>query len=140
MRPRLRNFLLLLVICAGCRARVQALASSASAPSALAFGGVQVGGSKSRKLAVTNESQEELALDVEVSAPFSVSQAPHTVPGSGSAELEVVFAPSDGQSYDQTLTLHVSATDTPTLPVHLTGKGLMSSGGQCDASSCRSDE
>ena len=126
-----------LALCFACRARIQAVGSSASAPSELSFGDVQVGEKKGLKLAVSNSSLSGIELtSVESPPPFTVEGGPVTVPSGGTVELSVVFAPDAAQAFDQSLTLELSATDTPSLSVHLTGRGVAAAA--CSDATCGS--
>ncbi len=137
MDKLLRAAPVLLVLCFGCpRDSLKSLPSTASAPSLLAFGDVQVGNQKSLALAVTNESLLALALvGIQVSPPFSVTAGPVTIPPSGTVTVDVVFAPQAGQPFDQSMTLQLSATETPTLTVQVTGNGLVPPPA-CSAANC----
>ncbi len=127
-----------LVLASAChKDGTQSLSSSASAPAQLAFDDTRVGDHQSLALTVRNDSIAAIdLLNLDVAAPFSVAGASTTIPASGSATLMVVFAPQLGQAFDQPLTLHLDATDTPTLTVRLTGKGLASTPALCTAANC----
>lgn len=131
--------LLFLALCVACKSGfgIHTVGSSASAPGSLAFGNVPVGQHKGLKLTVSNSSLTAFEVTgVEVAAPFTLAGASINVPSGGTVDLTVDFAPTDAQSYDATLTLQLSATDTPTLAVHLTGAGVAQEA--CSAETCGS--
>jgi ASPM-SPD-2-Hydin domain-containing protein len=117
---------LAILVCLGCaKVGLHSLPSSGSTSTQLAFGQVLVGDHKTLPLKVTNESLTAFDLvGVDVASPFSVAASPVTIEGSTSTTVQVTFAPLSDADYDQALTLQLTATETPSLTVRLTGTGL----------------
>lgn len=142
-----RLVLTAMLICSACRRDgVHSLPSSANAPSVLDFGAVQVGDHKTQTLSITNDSLYPFDFTGgQVAAPFAVVSGPMTIPSSGSGTVQVTFTPTSSQSYDQSLKLLLSATDTPELAVKLTGSGVVQVPATCQSTcgpghECCSDE
>ena len=116
----------LIVIASACqKSGVHGLGSSGNAPSQLSFGDVMVGQQRRLPLKITNDSNNSFDLvGAEVAPPFTISAAPITVEAGTTLTLDVVFMPDSGQAYEKTLTLKLTATDTPELSVKLVGNGL----------------
>ena len=97
-------------------------------PATLDFGLAAVGSSAQAVLSLqaqTNAPVEiaHIAIVDESAAAFTVSAAPSQVPGSGSTELTVTFAPAAVQSYTAKLVIQSNDASRPSQEVALTGRG-----------------
>ncbi|MFP2926204.1 hypothetical protein ACLESO_13495, partial [Pyxidicoccus sp. 3LG] len=97
----------------------------------LDFGRVLEGEPARREVSVLATGRASVTVTASTDAPFSVTAREVTVPGSGTATVEVVFTPGNGAA-EGTLTLE-GAGDTET--VRLTGVGVRPK--PCPAATCR---
>lgn len=103
------------------------------AQTAVDFGQVQVGQSKSAIVTVANTGDANLSLQsVAVQqadgADFGVvplAQLPLTIEPDGTVELEVVFAPAAAGALNATLVIGSDDPETPAIGVALSGEGLV---------------
>ncbi|MDP2304411.1 MAG: choice-of-anchor D domain-containing protein [Pseudomonadota bacterium] len=68
---------------------------------------------------------DEITINGEGAAAFTLGDVPEKVDGKSIYELPVWFLPVDPLTYSATLTIHSNDEDDPALPVTLTGHGIV---------------
>ena len=95
-------------------------------PGLVDYGTVVVGGSALQRLTLTNTSDDPITLaSPSLGSPFRiVTPLPLTIPAKGSLEVDVEFAPTDSEVYNDTLVGLFALPCDGELRVALTGEGL----------------